>query len=162
MIRSYSGPDPAILIRPYVPADFDALFSLFKDTVQAVCIREYTADQIAAWVDCADPERWKQTLAAHYTLVAETGGSIAGFADLDGSYFDRLYVHKDRQGMGIATALAEAVERRVKNNSCPLISVHASITALPFFTGRGYQVVHKQQVERNGQILVNYLMEKEL
>ena len=40
------------------------------------------------------------------------------------------------------------------------IQVHASLTARPFFEGRGYHVVREQQVERRGVLLTNFLMEQ--
>ena len=41
------------------------------------------------------------------------------------------------------------------------IITHASITARPFFEKRGYRVVKEQQVNRQGILLINYVMEKE-
>ena len=41
------------------------------------------------------------------------------------------------------------------------IVTHASITARPFFEGRGYKVVKEQQVERKGIFLTNYVMIKD-
>ena len=42
------------------------------------------------------------------------------------------------------------------------VTVHASETARPFFERRGYRVLRPQQVERRGQVLTNYVMEREL
>ena len=87
------------------------------------------------------------------TRVAVEGGVIVGFADLgpDG-YLDRLYVHRDWQGRGVASALCDALPAAR--------TTHASITARPFFEKRGYQVLRAQQVERRGILLTNYIMEK--
>lgn len=41
------------------------------------------------------------------------------------------------------------------------IVTHASVTAKPFFEKRGYVVVKKQQVERRGVRLFNFIMKKE-
>lgn len=71
-------------------------------------------------------------------------------------YLDRLYVHKDFQRKGIATALCEELERAV---SCK-ITTHASITAKPFFENRGYKVITEQQVNRQNVLLTNFIMEK--
>lgn len=38
-------------------------------------------------------------------------------------------------------------------------TVHASITAMPFFEKRGYKVIREQHVERSGVILANYVCE---
>ena len=96
---------------------------------------------------------------AHHSLVAVEGeGLIVGFGDIDGTgYLDRLYVHRDRQGQGIATALLGRLERAV---DAPVITTHASITARPFFEARGYRVIREQRVERHGVRMTNFVMEK--
>lgn len=68
-----------------------------------------------------------------------------------------LYVHKDHQNEGIATAICNALEDSFKINH---FTVHASITAKPFFENRGYCVIKKQQVLRHGVYLTNFAMEK--
>ena len=83
---------------------------------------------------------------------------MAGFADMDqAGYLDRLYVHRDFQRRGIATALCDALEAACP---CARYTTHASITARPFFLARGYRVVRAQQVERRGVKLTNFVMEK--
>ena len=72
-------------------------------------------------------------------------------------YLDRLYVHKDYQRQGVATAICDELERAVKAGK---YTTHASITARPFFQKRGYRVVREQQVERCGILLTNFVMEK--
>ena len=74
-------------------------------------------------------------------------------------YLDRLYVHKDFGGIGIATAICHRLEQEVPVNR---YTVHASITAKPFFAFLGYRVICPQQVERYGVKLTNYRMEKEI
>ena len=100
-----------------------------------------------------DLAAWDASFLAHTTLVAEAEGIIVGFADLaDDGYLDRLYVHKDWQGRGVATALCDALSgARV---------THASLTARPFFEKRGWQVVKEQQVERRGVLLTNFVMKR--
>ena len=72
-------------------------------------------------------------------------------------YFDRLFVHRDYQRRGIATALCDALESAAPAR----ITTHASITARPFFESRGYRVIRQQQVLRKGVLLTNYTMEKQ-
>ena len=147
-------------LRPYDPADCAEMAQLFYDTVHTVNARDYTPEQLCAWatgeVDLAD---WDRSFRAHRTLVAAEGELLAGFGDLDveQGYLDRLYVHRDHQGEGIATALCDALEGAAPNRP---ITTHASITARPFFERRGYQVVREQQVERRGVWLTNYVMVK--
>ena len=149
-------------IRRYEPEDLGQITALFYDTVHAVNAADYAPEQLDAWADGApDLDRWNGSLLAHHSLVAVEGRDlIVGFGDIDGTgYLDRLYVHKDRQGLGIATALCDRLERAV---DAPVITTHASITARPFFEGRGYRVLREQRVERHGVQMTNYVMEKRL
>lgn len=83
---------------------------------------------------------------------------IIGFGDIDQTgYLDRLYVNKDSQNKGVATAICDKLESEVKF-AC--VTVHASITAKPFFEKRGYKILKMQEVEREGVCLRNYIMQK--
>ena len=145
-------------IRIYQPADCRALAELFYHTVHTVNAKDYTKAQLDAWATgTVDLEQWNQSFEEHFTLVAVDGGIIAGFGDINHmGYLDRLYVHSDHQGKGIATAICDRLEHSVQGN----IVVHASITAKPFFEKRGYQVINEQQVERQGSLLTNFVMKK--
>lgn len=145
-------------IRAYRSEDCAALATLFYNTVHTVNARDYTQTQLDVWATGqVDLAAWDRSFLAHNTFVAELDGVIAGFGDIDETgYLDRLYVHKDYQRQGIAAALCDAMEKTVPGR----IVTHASITARPFFEGRGYTVVRAQQVERQGVLLTNYVMEK--
>ena len=97
----------------------------------------------------------------HRTFVVEEGNEIWGFATLDGDYFDHLFVSSTAQRRGVATALADRVEQTAKEQGFSRISVHASLTARPFFEKRGYRMLKQQQVERFGERLTNFVMEKD-
>ena len=147
-------------LRPYTHQDCPALARLFFDTVRTVNRRDYSQAQVEAWAPAeADLAAWDAALSACRTLVAVEGEMVVGFAAMapDG-YLDRLYVHRDRQGRGIATALCDALEG---DCAAPRFTTQASLTARPFFEGRGYRVVGGQQVERRGVLLPNFIMEKQ-
>lgn len=143
-----------MILRAYRGSDLPAILSLFRDTVHTVCARDYTRPQLDAWAPAEpDAAAWDVSLRAHRTLVAEENGSILGFADLaEDGYLDRLYVHRDWQGRGVASALCAALPGARRT--------HASITARPFFERRGWRVVKEQRVERRGVLLTNFVMEK--
>lgn len=148
-----------MFIREYKPEDCAELAALFYNTVHTVNAKHYTQEQLNAWATGkVDLESWNQSFLTHYSFVAVENGIIVGFGDIDKTgYLDRLYVHKDYQEMGIATRLCNELEKLVQGN----VVTHASITAKPFFEKRGYTVLKKQQVERQGIYLTNYIMEKD-
>lgn len=146
-------------LRLYRPADLPQIAKLFYDTVHTVNAKDYTPEQLEAWADGKiDVAAWDESFQRHYTIVVEKDGMIVGFGDIDlqKSYLDRLYVHKDFQRQGIATLICNALENAAAMRP---IKVHASITAKPFFEKRGYRTLKKQEVECKGIKLTNYLIE---
>lgn len=145
-------------IRAYRPSDCRDIANLFYQTVHTVNAKDYTNEQLDAWADGQpDLTKWNQSFLEHFSFVAVLDGIIVGFGDIDRTgYLDRLYVYAEYQRQGIGTALCRQLERFSTGKLC----THASITAKPFFEKRGYRTVRKQQVERKGVLLTNYVMEK--
>ena len=150
-----------MIIRQYEPTDCEDLVKLFYHSVHTINAKDYSQEQLNVWAtNKIDLEVWNKSLSEHYTVVAVENNIIVGFGDIDKSgYLDRLYVHKDYQRQGIATAICDKLEQAVKVNK---IITHSSITAKPFFEQRGFMVVKEQQVERGGIALTNYVMEKQV
>ena len=101
-------------LREYCPLDCQELARLFYQTVHTANAVDYTPQQLDAWADGhTDLAAWNRSFLSHYTLVAQQEDQIIGFGDIcrDG-YLDRLYVHRDFQGKGIATAICERLEQR--------------------------------------------------
>ena len=148
-----------IIIRSYKPSDCKALYELFYNTVHTINQKDYSKEQLIVWAtENPNLEEWNKSFLEHHTAVAVMNGIIVGFGDIDKTgYLDRLYVHKDYQNHGIATAICNYLEQIV--NAAKIIT-HASVTAKSFFEKRGYKVIKKQAVERKGIILTNYVMEK--
>lgn len=145
-------------IRKYLSSDLAGIARLFYDTVHTINARDYSPEQLDAWATGhIDAAEWDSCFLSHTTFVATEQGNIVGFGNVDANgHLDKLYVHKDFQGRGIATALCERLE---KATEAKIITVHASITAKPFFEQRGYKVKGRQQVKRQNVLLANYVME---
>lgn len=149
-----------MIIRRYNSSDSECLAELFYNTVHSVNAKDYTEEELNAWATGkVDYIAWNESFLENYTIVAVEDEVIVGFGDIDKTgYLDRLFVHKDYQHRGIATAICDELEQAVTVDK---ITVHASITAKPFFEQRGYKIVKKQSVERFGVFLTNYVMEKD-
>lgn len=144
-------------IRKYKKSDCKDMAELFYNTVHSVNSADYSKDQLDAWATgSVDLEKWNKEYNESYTLVAVEGDVITGFGNIYSSgYLDMLYVHKDYQHRGIASEICSLLEDYYNVDK---ITVHASITAKPFFEKRGYGVLHEQTVIRNGINIVNYVM----
>lgn len=149
-------------LRTYQPKDCAALAELFFQTVHTVNSKDYTKAQLNAWATGnIDLLAWNESFLKHNTILAETGETIAGFGDMDDSgCIDRLFVHRDYQNKGIATAIAEELERQAVLHGIYIFTTYASITAKPFFELRGYRVVRENTVVRGNITLTNFTMKK--
>ena len=149
-------------IREFKPADGQACWQLFHDTVRRVNCRDYTSDQIEAWAYAGvDPAAWGQRFEGSLAYVAEHAQAIVGFVDLTlAGYLDRLFVSADHQRRGIASMLLDRVELAAVEHGVCRIHTQASITAKPFFISRGYIVVREQIVDCHGIGLTNFVMER--
>lgn len=146
------------MLKNYQSSDCKELAKLFYDTVHTVNAQDYTKEQLDAWATGnIDLEKWNQSFLEHDSIIAIEDNIIIGFGDIDKTgYLDRLFVHKDYQRKGIATAICNQLESKKFKK----IITHASVTARPFFEKRGYVLVKQQQVKRNGTLLTNFVMEK--
>ena len=138
-----------MILRKYNPDDCIKLLKLFYDTVRNVNRKDYNDEQLSVWA----PDNY----------LEENNGEIVGFGDIEKTgYLNRLFIHKDYQNMGIASAIVKELEKYAKKTCICTIITEASITAKPFFERLGYTLVKKQQVERIGISLTNYVMEKNI
>lgn len=149
-----------LTLHKYKSEDCPILAQLFYDTVHTINAADYTEEQLNVWATgTVDIGAWDASFCENETIVAEINGLIVGFGDIraDG-YLDRLYVHKDFQRQGVATAICNELEQEFEVDK---IITQASITAKAFFEKRGYKAVKKQQVKRQGVFLTNFVMEKD-
>lgn len=105
-----------MILRPYKSSDCKELINLFYNTVHTVNIKDYTSEQLDAWAPKnIDLRKWDHSFRKHKTVVAIEDNKIVGFGDIDRSgYLDRLFVDKNYQNQGIATALCEELEASVE------------------------------------------------
>jgi GNAT superfamily N-acetyltransferase len=149
-------------VRTYKLGDTREIVKLFYDTVHEVNIRDYTKAQVDAWAPVdIDIETWSKSLSSKFTFVAEEGEKIAGFGELEANgHIDRFYCHKDFQGKGAGTQILAKIELQAQSLGIKKLFTEASITAKPFFESKGFIAVKQHEVERKGQKLINFAMEK--
>ncbi|MFK7970341.1 MAG: GNAT family N-acetyltransferase [Bacteroidia bacterium] len=151
-------------LRTAIQSDLKGLKDLFLKSIQQACKNDYSPAEIAVWTATAhNQERWQTMLETQYVLVAEIDGRLAGFGTLKGSdYLDFMYVHPDFLRRGVAGKLLQALEEKAHMRGSTILVSDISITARPFFEKSGFVVLRKNHNERDGEVLVNFRMEKKL
>lgn len=149
-------------LRSYQYSDLEGVITVFERAVRETASRDYNPAQIAAWVQ-ADRDSWQKRLLDSNCWVATIEDTIVGFGnvELDG-HLDLMFTHPDYLRTGVASALLQKLEHAVIVMALPVIFTEASITAKPFFSRRGYQLLAAQQVQVRGQNFINYRMSKSL
>lgn len=152
------------VVRDYESGDAGSICRLFYETVRTVNLGDYSPEQVRAWApEIPDPAAWHERMAGRHTLVADEGGEVVGFAELEeDGHLDMLYCRADAVGRGVGSLLYAAVEERARGLGLGRISTEASITARPFFGRRGFAVLRRNTVWREGTALTNFSMQKAL
>jgi len=145
-------------------SDLPEMQKLYAETIQAVCINDYSQQQIDVWKATAEnTERWTNVVNEQLAVVAEKNYKLIGFGTLrDGNYIDFFYIHKDFQGQGIADKILSQLETHALKSGNFNLTSDVSITAKPFFEKKGFLVVKEQKNLRKGVELINYKMSKTL
>lgn len=165
------------MIRGYRPDDAETTMAVFRRAVTDTASRDYNSEQVHAWAGHTGTLRqWNERRMAVHTWVAEvaeypfgdplreSSGSesvLAGFIDVDDAgYIDVLFVDPSCSRRGMASLLLGQVERFAGAAGLDRLTVHASITARPFFAKHGFRVIGTRHPAIGAVTFTNYLMSK--
>lgn len=151
-------------IRLFHEQDAEQIAQLFHQTVREVNSSDYSLAQVKAWApDNIYWRNWTKICAERFTYVADDGGIIAGFGELElTGHIDCFYCHKSYQRLGVGSQIYRAIEAKAQELGINRLYTEASITAKPFFLRMGFSIIQKQQVQRREETFINYTMEKVL
>ncbi|WDE05779.1 GNAT family N-acetyltransferase [Thalassomonas viridans] len=153
-----------INIRNYHPGDARALTDIFYTSIHQVACQYYTQAEINQWAPLPiDYPYWQTRFDRMMPYVAELDNRVVGFMTLaESGLIDLAYSHPDYQKKGIATALHLYLEKQARQQGIKSLTVNASYLARPFFAKQGFRVLVKNEIPRNGEVLINWSMEKHL
>ncbi len=153
-----------MLVRSASLSDLAELQTLFVETIEAICKKDYLPEQIKVWTSSIEhPSRWTDRLQKQYFLIAQIENKIVGYASLEGKdYLDFLYVHKDFQRQGIADRLYNEIEVEAIRRDSVILKADVSITAKPFFTKKGFKTQFEQKNMIKNVEIINFRMTKDL
>lgn len=115
-----------------------------------------------AWAPVAvNRDNWTARQGTCPTYVAEAGGEIVGFSDLepDGN-IDMLFVYAGHQGRGVVRALLDHIHAHANALGINRLFTDASIAARPFFKHNGFKMI--EACGMRGQTFRNYPTAKNL
>lgn len=162
-----------IIIREYRPSDATATMQVFRRAILETASRDYDAEQTRTWAGrVGSAAGWNIRRMAAHTWVAALAddacdgdspdsaiGTPIGFIDVDDSgYIDMLFVAPAYGRLGVATLLLARVKQFTADHGIVRLTVHASITAHPFFARHGFRMVETRHPTIGTVSFTNYLM----
>jgi len=152
----------SIKIRQAVEGDVSQITQLFFDTIQNINIKDYSKEEVDDWSSWkTNTDKWLERIQEQYFVLAEINNQIVGFSSLaEDGYLDFMFVHKDFQVQGIASALLSEIEHQASEQNNEFIYSDVSITAKGFFEKKGFIVERQQLKKSKKKELINFRMIK--
>jgi ribosomal protein S18 acetylase RimI-like enzyme len=132
------GPGPALVVRPYVPADEDVVVALWEACALT-----------RPWIDSRADIALKLRHQPAGFLVGTVGDEVVAtvVAGFDGrrGWLNYLAVHPARRGRGYGRQLVEAAEADLAARGCPKVNLqvrHDNAEVIAFYEHLGYADDH--------------------
>lgn len=140
--------------------DLEEMQTLFVETINSTCKKDYSKEQINVWTSSVEnKEKWISIIRNQYFLIAEINNKIVGYGSLEnGNYLDFMYVHKDYLRQGIANLLFENLKKESTKLGFDKLTSDVSKTALPFFETKGFRIIKENKNIMKGVEIINYNM----
>ena len=153
-----------MILREFCDRDVEAVARVFRDAVLITGLQGYSPAQVDAWARATDDRReFAARLKRGVTLVAEVGGSIVAFGQLDAiDHLDMIYCQPTLGRRGISSAIYAELERRARKRVVKAIHAEASKVSRSFFEKHGYSVIEVERVVRFGSEFERFKMQKSL
>lgn len=152
---------PPFAIRKATEADLHEIHRVFRESIAAILPNHYSDEQKRVWAKSTeDTARWLHKIQTQYFIVAEQANSLIGFASLEASYVDFMYVHPDSQRQGVAQTLLQHLEEVVIKSGITELESDVSKAARLFFEKNGFVVQHENTFDRFGVSMSNFRMKK--
>jgi GNAT superfamily N-acetyltransferase len=153
-----------ITVRKAKIEEAQRIIDLHCDTVRRVNSKDYTPEQIGAWLGRRNVEITQGMIRdGQYHVAVDPNGNVLGVGNMKGNRLFGLYVSADHQGQGIGTALLEQMERDAADSGVTAIETESTLTAEGFYKSHGYLDVERKTMPiAKGQSLQVVSIRKEI
>lgn len=153
-----------ITIIPYTDENATEITDLHHASVHAIDPTIYSLEQQEAWAHTPpNYPYWVKRLALKKPFMAMVEAKIVGFIELEeNGHIDCAYTHPEYQKRGVMSELYAYAQNLAQQKGMKRLYLEASIVAKPFFEKRDFKTLQRNEIKKNGQMIVNYSMEKML
>ncbi|MGO3057950.1 MULTISPECIES: GNAT family N-acetyltransferase [Halomonadaceae] len=160
------APTARVTYRAALARDAADQAEVFYHAVMQGAANHYELSQRRAWANALPREAsaWAARQALYTTLVAVCDGRCVGFLEFNApkGRIETLYVWPSLTGRGIGTTLLIHAERMLLEQGIDRVEIEASVMLFDRLLRRGWENLGEQWVERSGESLKRYRLEKRL
>ncbi|WP_110707908.1 GNAT family N-acetyltransferase [Salinicola sp. CR57] len=146
-----------IRFRQALPRDASDQAEVFHHAIMEGAAGHYTLAQREAWASSLPrtAEAWAARQVLYPTLVAECDGHCIGFCERDATAgrIETLYVWPSVARQGIGARLLALSIKAVRESGIAEVSIEASLMLASSLSGRGWETLGEEWVERRGERL---------
>lgn len=132
--------DGGLIIRRATLDDRQAIYEIQRSAILETCRRSYPEEDVTVWAGLLSPDSY-HAIQDRYFVVAERGGRIQGFGQLDEQEgeVEAIYVSPAAEGKGIGSAILRRLEERARECGLKELKVRSTLNAESFYARHGYQ-----------------------
>lgn len=154
--------DP-VPIRPGRPDDDDALGKIFFEAVRYGATHYSEAEREVWLPEPPTGPEWSERLRKQTIMVAEAAEGPVGFMTLyPHGEIDLAFILTTFRGRGLFRQLYTPLENQARQTGLDRLFTYASLHARGPFEAVGFTVIEAQTIERRGESLRRFYMEKRL
>lgn len=137
------------LVRRATPADRDVIWNIFLTSVLELFGTHYERAEVVSFANSLEPESFGDSIGALHTLVAEEGGKVVAFGQLDlvSCEVVSLYVAPGSARQGIGRTLLRMFEETARERNFSWIHTGSPLNAVGFFEKEGYKQARMEQLQ---------------
>jgi N-acetylglutamate synthase-like GNAT family acetyltransferase len=129
--------------------DVQTIMDLHADTIRRINSKDYTSDQIDAWIGTRERRREmteEGIQQGRFWVAVDETGHVLGIGALAGDEITGLYVAADHLGKGVGTALLTRMEQEARAAGAAEVRADSTLTAAGFYRRMGYEETGRKQV----------------
>ena len=131
-------------IRRARPSDAEEMAEMHRASIREICSAAYTAEQVAAWTEPLEPEKYLAAMEKFEVFVAEEQGVVGLLiVNLPGAELNALYLHPAVTSRGIGRRLVAHAERLAGEASITELKLKATLNAVGFYEACGFARVEE-------------------
>lgn len=116
------------------------LLQIHQASVQGLCTGQYTAEQIAHWLDGRDATMYTQGIAQQKLWVACAPEPV-GFVEISADSIDKLFILPQAAGLGVGKVLLTRALDTLQAQGLRQVVIEATLTAAPFYQKHGFRII---------------------